>query len=316
MESKAMIDTSDRDNREIIGTGLSLFAFVAFGALLLLVYQPEPVEMVEFADNSYTYEIIGTNESGFDAPDGILWKDGKIYMADEGGSAFRIWSGVNNVTTLGSSADGLESPEDFVLDDEGNIFFTDDDSGGVWQTNKKGETTLLAGKEKGLISTEGIALSPSGEILVGDGKQHKIFSVGRDGQVKIFLDSDTAITKPESLAFDESGNLYIADNEENILYLLTPDKELKKLIVNQEGFSPESIWYAKGVLYITNSDNGKLFKYKPKTGLELIAQFNGTFRKVSGVTTDANENIYLSIQTHIDKKYSYLLRLNRNDQQQ
>lgn len=309
-----MIDTTDKDNREIIGTGLSLFAFVAFGVLLLLIYQPENREMVEFADNSYTYEIIGTNESGFDVPDGILWKDGKIYMADEGGSAFRIWSGINDVRTLSSSADGLESPEDLVLDGEGNIFFTDDDAGGVWKTNEVSETMLLAGKEKGLTSTEGIALTPRGEILVGDGTRHKIFSVRRDGKVEIFLDSDAGITKPESFAFDESGNLFIADNEDNILYLLTPDKNLKKLIADQEDFSPESIWYSKGVLYITDSDNAKLFRFKTKTKeLELIANFNGIFRKVSGVTTDTNENIYLSIQTHIDRKHGYLLRLARKD---
>jgi sugar lactone lactonase YvrE len=312
-EIKAMIESSNRNNREIIGTGLGLIAFVVFGGLLLLVHHPESREMIEVADNSYQYKIIGTNESGFDVPDGILWKDGNIYMADEGGSAFRIWSGINDVKTLSTPADGLQSPEDFVLDGEGNIFFTDDDAGGVWKTNEKGETRLLAGKEKGLNSTEGIALSANGEILVGDGTQHKIFSVGQDGQVQIFLDSDAGITKPESMVFDEKGNLYIADNEDHILYLLTPDKNLSKIVANQAGFSPESIWYSKGVLYITDSDNAKLFRYKPQKGLELIARFSGIFRKVSGVTTDEDENIYLSIQTHIARKHGYLLRLDRKN---
>lgn len=301
----------DKEDQEIVATGVCLLAFVSFGAFLLLGYEPDRSGTVHLADNSYSYKIIGTNESGFDAPDGILWKDGKIYMADEGGAAFRIWTDANNVKTISDSDDGIESPEDFVLDDEGNIFFTDDDAGGVWKTNEKGETRLLAGKDTGLTSTEGIALSSTGELLVGDGKQHKIFSVGQNGRVSVFLDTDAGIKKPESMVFDENDNLYIADNEDNILYLLTPDKKLKKVIANRKGFSPESIWYSEGVLYITDSDNAELFRYTPATGLETIAKFTGVFRKVCGITTDDKGNIYLSIQTHIDNKHSYLLSFER-----
>ncbi len=266
---------------------------------------------VRINNDSYSYKIIATNKDGFDVPDGLLWKSGKIYMADEGGSAFRIWTNASDVKTLSDASDGLMSPEDLVLDDQGNIFFTDDDAGGVWKTNHDGETSQLAGKDQGLVSTEGIALSPTGEILVGDGIQHKIFSVDQTGDVRVFLDSDAGITKPESMVFDEAGNLYIADNVDQVVYLLTPDKTLKRVIENQHGFSPESIWYSQGVLYITDSDNGKLFRYTAKEGLRTIAEFGGVFFKVSGITTDEKENIYISVQTHIDNKHGYLLRLDR-----
>lgn len=286
--------------------------------VLLILFQTsgcgssaEKQELLFSPTDKFELTIIAVGKNGFDAPDGILWKDGKFFMADEGGSAFRIWTDVGRVKTLTTEKDGLKSPEDFVIDGGGNIFFTDDDAGGVQKIDAEGNISLLAGQDKGLVSTEGIALAPTGEILVGDGKANKIFSISRDGKVKVFLEKDAGITKPESMVFDDSGNLYIADNEENILYLLTPAKRLKRIVENRTDFSPETIWYSAGILYITDSDNGKLFQYTPEKGLETLAEFGGVFRKVCGITTDDAGRIYLSVQTHIDNKHSYLLRLER-----
>jgi sugar lactone lactonase YvrE len=293
---------------------ISIFALLLTGLFQLAgCSSPEKQEMVFLSAHAYDLTIMATGKDGFDAPDGILWKDGKFYMADEGGSAFRIWTDAEKVQTLSRPEDGLMSPEDLVLDGEGNIFFTDDDAGGVWKIDGAGKTSRLAGKEKGLVSTEGIALAPDGKLLVGDGKSHKIFSVSRSGEVETFLDTDAGITKPESMVFDEKGNLYIADNEDQVIYLLTPGGKLKRVIENTAGFSPETIWYADGVLYITDSDNGKLFRYDPEKGLGTIAEFGGVFTKVCGITTDDRGRIYLSVQTHIDNKHSYLLRLQRKD---
>lgn len=290
---------------------ICLLALLSSWAVWLAGCSPDKKEMIFLTNHSFRLTVLATNEDGFDAPDGILWKDGSLYMADEGGPAFRIWTDAQNVKTLSDARDGISAPEDFVVDDDGTIYFTDDEVGGVWQISPQGETSLLAGKEKGLLSTEGIARSPSGQILAGDGKQGKIFSVSRHGEVEVFL--DLGITKPESMVFDEQGNLFIADNVDNIVYFLTPDKELKPLIADRKGFSPESIWYANGTLYITDSDHGKLFGYNSETGFETLAEFGGVLAKVCGITTDERGSIYLSIQTHIDHKQSYVLRLDREN---
>lgn len=282
-------------------------------SLFLSGYELDQKGMVLLTDESYCAVIVGTNDDGFTVPDGILWKDGKLYMADEGGSAFRIWTSANEVNTLADSSSGILSPEDFVVD-AGEIFFTDDDAGGVWKTNEHGETFLLAGKDKGLVSTEGIALSPTGTILVGDVEKHQVFSVSRSGEVSVFLGAEYGIKKPESMIFDEKRNLYIADNEENVLYLLTPDKRLHRLIENQEGFSPETLWYSNGTLYITDSQNGKLFTYTPEDGLETIAVFGGKLAAVSGISTDDEGNIYLSVQTNLKRKLGYILKLEKEMQ--
>jgi sugar lactone lactonase YvrE len=271
--------------------------------------------MVMLTDQSYRPVVVGTNKDGFTVPDGILWKQGKLYLADEGGSAFRIWTNANEVVTLCDSSLGISSPEDFVMDSEGSIFFTDDDAGSVWKINAQGKTSVLAGKDKGLISTEGIALSPTGTILVGDVEKHQIASVNPKGEVSVFLGPEYGIKKPESMVFDEKGNLFIADNEDNVLYLLSPDKKLHRTIENQEGFSPETLWYSNGRLYITDSQNGKLFIYSPEEGLQTIAVFGGKLAAVSGITTDTLGNIYLSIQTNLKRNLGYILKLEKNNKQ-
>jgi sugar lactone lactonase YvrE len=292
----------------------AVILFFIFSAVLLGGCGLDQQGMVLLTDKSYRAAVVGTNKDGFAAPDGILWKHGKLYLADEGGSAFRVWSDAGYVQTLCDSSAGILSPEDFVIDGAGNIFFTDDDAGGVWQINNRGETSLLAGKDKGLISTEGIALAPSGKILVGDGETRQIFSVSRTGEVSIFLGSDAGIQKAESMVYDEKGNLYIADNDADTLYLLTGDMKLHRPIENREGFSPETLWYANKTLYITDSRNGKLSTFTPEEGLKTIAVFGVKLAAVSGITTDDQGNIYLSVQTDLKRKLGYILKLEKEIQ--
>ena len=268
--------------------------------------------MVLFPDPSYRASVIGTDRDGFTVPDGILWSQGRFFIADEGGSAFRIWSGPGHATTLCDNKTGVMSPEDMAVDAGGNIYFTDDDAGGVWKINNFGETRLLAGKDKGLVSTEGIVLAPNGDLLVGESVAHKVYSVTPDGAVTEFLGTEFGISKAESMVFDEQGNLFIADNEDKILYLLTPDKTLHRLIADREGFSPETIWYSKGILYITDSQDGKLFKYTPEDGLNVIAVFGGNLHAVNGITTDDEGAVYVSIQTDLQKKVGYLLKIEQD----
>lgn len=302
-------------NLQKTAKNICLFSFL-LGCVLLSGCGLDQKGMVLLTDKSYRATVVGTNNNGFTVPDGILWNQGKLYMADEGGSALLAWTNANDVKTLGDKSSGILSPEDLIMDAQGNIFFTDDDTGGVWEINKQGKTFQIAGKDKGLISTEGIALSPDGQILVGDGETHQVFSVNRNGDVSAFLGKDYGIKKPESMVYDKKGNLYIADNEDDVLYLLTPDMKLHRPIENVEGFSPETIWYSNGILYITDSRNGKLFRYTPEEGLGTIAVFGGKLATINGVTTDDNDSIYLSVQTDLKRKLGYVLRLDKEPQTQ
>jgi sugar lactone lactonase YvrE len=265
--------------------------------------------MVLMVDSSYRAAVIGSDKDGFAMPDGILLRRGKLFIADEGGHAVRAWSNANDVETLCDTTLGIHEPEDLAMDDEGNLFFTDDEAGGVWEVDHNGRVFLLAGRSKGLLSTEGIAVAPSGDILVGDGVRHQVFSVSRTGAVSVFLGPRYGITKPESMAFDEKGNLYIADNVDQVIYLLGRDMKLERLIEKRENFSPEGIWYANQVLYVTDSKHGKLSRYTPEEGLKTIAVFGGKLSRVCGITTDDEGHIFVSIQFDLERKRGYIVEL-------
>ncbi len=264
--------------------------------------------MVVALDPAWNAEIVLTNADGIAAPDGLLWADGRLYIADEGGSAVRVWIPGKGVETLADAGAGLSSPEDVVRNAAGTLFVTDDDIGGVWRIDGNG-VARLAGAVK---SSEGLALAPSGAMLVGDPRGRRIVRAGEDGAVAPFLPG--RISKPESMAFDGAGNLYIADNEDEVLYLLTPKGRLHRPIHGRKDFSPESLHFAQNALFITDSAHGKLFRYTPEDGLTAIAVFAGDLANVQGIASDPAGNLYVSIQTDLEAARGYVLRL-RNSRQ-
>jgi len=262
-------------------------------------------------DHSYKARIVATSKAGIGSPDGLVIRDGKFYLANEGSVTLEVWSKAEGLKRLADSSLGFMSPEDLVIDAGGNIFFTDDDAGGLWEINAQGKSRLVAGKDKGLISTEGIALAPDGSILVGDGEQHVVFRVTRDGTVSEFLGRTAGITKPESMAFDDQGNLYIADNVDQVLYLVDPNRQLHRVIDRRDSFSPETLFFSKGSLYITDSSNGRLYVYKPNEELKTIAAFAGQLKNVQGVTVDDQGTIYLSVQSDLKRKVGEIIEISR-----
>lgn len=286
---------------------------LALGALFLLTSCNALGKdgLVLMTDDSYKATVFATTKVGFGSPDGILWKRGKLYLADEGSGALEVWDQNGAVKKLLDVQFGARSPEDLVIDAQGNVFFSDDDAGGVWEVDATGKPRLLAGKDKGLTSTEGIALAPDGSILVGDTDQHEVFKVTSDGAVSVFLGKDAGITKPESMTFDGKGNLYIADNESNVLYMLDTEHKLHRVVDRSDQFSPETIFYANGSLYITDSHAGKLYLYTPNEELKTIAAFGGQLRNVQGVTVDERGDIYVSIQSDLKHNVGLIIKITK-----
>ena len=269
--------------------------------------------MVLTVEPGWAAEVVATEKDGFGSPDGLAWSDGRLYVADEGGSAVRAWRPGARPATLADAKAGLASPEDLVRDSAGNIYFTDDTRGGLWRTDRLGWTTALVAPQQGLKSTEGLGLSPAGDLVVGDAPGHRVMKVAPDGSMSVLIGPDRPIAKPESFAFDDRGNLYIADNRENVLYLLTTDGALHRAIADREGFSPESLRFAGGALFITDSDHGKLFRYTPDDGLNVVALFGGSLANVQGIAADEAGSLYLSVQSDLKARKGYILKLYRKD---
>ncbi|HEU0135166.1 MAG TPA: hypothetical protein VFR28_10110 [Allosphingosinicella sp.] len=280
-------------------------------ALALAGCKLDQEAMVLTVEPGWTARILATERDGFGSPDGLLWQSGTLYVADEGGSAVRAWRPGTRPAILADSRAGLASPEDLVRDSAGNTYFTDDTRGGLWRTDPGGSTTALVEPRRGLPSTEGLGLSPQGDLIVGDAPGHRILKVKPDGSVSVLIGPDKRISKPESFAFDDSGNLYIADNRDNVLYLLRTDGRLHRVIADRSGFSPESLRFAGGALFITDSDNGKLFRYTPDDGLNVVALFGGSLANIQGIAADDSGSLYVSVQSDLKARKGYILKLSR-----
>jgi sugar lactone lactonase YvrE len=288
-------------------------AIIVSGLVLLTSCKPQKEGLVLMTDRSYKASVVATHKAGIGSPDGLVLRNGKFYLADEGSATLEVWSKTEGLKRLADSSLGFLSPEDLVIDADGNIFFTDDDAGGLWEINVQGKTRLVAGKDQGLISTEGIALALDGSILVGDGEQHVVFRVTRNGAVSEFLGKTAGISKPESMVFDDKGNLYIADNVDEVLYLVDPNRQLHRVIDRRDSFSPETLFFSKGSLYITDSSNGRLYVYKPNEELKTIAAFAGQLKNVQGVTVDDQGNIYLSVQSDLKRNVGQIIEISKEN---
>lgn len=286
-------------------------AFVIFACAFLTSCGVKKQVLVIMTDHSYKASIFATNKTGIGSPDGIQWHKGKLYIADEGASAFSIWSQDAGLKTYMDKSFGISSPEKLVVDAEGNSFFSDDDVGGLWEVDKDGNKRQVAGADKGLIYTKGVALQPDGSILVGDGEQHEIFRVTRDGQVSVYIGKEYGITKPEGLEYDDKGNLYIADEEDNVLYLFDPNRQLHRLIYLPDSVSPEGLCWTNGKLYIADEHFGKVYVYTQNDGLRPIAAFAGSFKQLQGITVDDRGDLYVAVQTDLKHKIGHIVRLSK-----
>lgn len=286
-------------------------AFFALALALAGCGKLDQEAMVLTVEPGWSAQLVASEKDGFSSPDGLHWAGGRLYVADEGGSAVRAWRPGTRPAILADSGAGLASPEDLVRDSAGNVYFTDDTRGGLWRTDTAGRTSALVEPGRGLSSTEGLGLSPAGDLVVGDAQGHRVLKVTKDGSLSVLIGPERKIAKPESFAFDGSGSLYIADNSDNVLYRLAADGRLHRAVADRPGFSPESLHFAGGALFITDSDNGKLFRYTPDEGVSVVAVFGGTLANVQGIAADESGALYLSVQSDLKGRKGYILKLSR-----
>lgn len=265
--------------------------------------------MVLMLDESYRAEVLATEADGIASPDGLLWWNRTLFIADEGGSAVRVWKAGRGVRTLADRRNGLASPEDLARGADGTLYASDDTAGGIWRIDGRGRTTSLSLGSERLGATEGLALSPDGTLLVGDAESRSVVRVVDGGGTATIVRQGHQVLKPESFAFDGNGRLFIADNEANIVYSVGADSRLLHLISDREGFSPESLHFGHGALFITDSEHGKLFRYTEQTGLTPLAAFGGGLANVQGITSDERGNLYVSVQSDLKGRRGFIIRL-------
>lgn len=267
---------------------------------------PEDEAAVVLYDRSYALETVLDTADGITSPDGLLWHDGVLYIADEGGSAIRKWD-VAELTTLADAASGILSPEDLRIGGDGRLYFTDDSAGGLWRVLETGGAERVADAAM-LEGSEGIAVAPDGGVEVGSGETGRIAHVQPGGAVEAYLGRRWGIAKPESMVRAPDGSLLVADNREDRLVRITSAGTVRELALPDD-LSPESIALSGDVLWITDSHNGRLYRMERDQPPETVALFLGTFANINGVAAAGDGTIYISIQSDLEAGEGYIVRL-------
>ncbi|TMM49072.1 SMP-30/gluconolactonase/LRE family protein [Qipengyuania marisflavi] len=254
-------------------------------------------------DNSFSVAIIADNSDGITSPDGLLWADGVLYIADEGGSAIRKLEGAV-LTTLADKSSGIISPEDLRLSADGTLYFTDDSAGGLWRVTPRG-AERVAGSE-GMSESEGIAVDPAGGVDVGDGASGRVFHVSENGVSEELIAA--RMSKPESMVRAPDGSLFVADNRTDHLYRFTAGEARREIMLPSD-LSPESIALHGSTLWITDSSNGRLYRMEQDGEPETVALFLADFANINGIAAAPNGRIFISIQSDLSAGEGYIVAL-------
>ena len=114
----------------------------AAAALLLAGCGGDEQARVVLLEPGWRVELLGAPGQGFVSPDGLLWHDGSLLMADESGGAVRRWTPGGPSAALAGAEAGLSSPEDLARDAGGRLYVTDDNAGGVRRIDPDGRVAL------------------------------------------------------------------------------------------------------------------------------------------------------------------------------
>lgn len=282
-----------------------LAPFPVLAALLLCGCDREaPDAAVIVYDDGYTVRIVLDNRDGITSPDGLLWREGSLYIADEGGSAIRVWDG-REVVTLADARSGLISPEDLRFDEQGILWFTDDSAGGAWRVDKDGAKRVDGGA---IGESEGIARHPSGGVTIGDGLSGTLYHVGLSAPAIALRPLDLRIAKPESMVLAPDGSMIVADNREDRLIRITLDGIAASIALPPD-LSPESIALDGDILWLSDSHNGRIYRKRPGQAIETMALFIGDLSNVSGIAAGAGGDIFVSVQADLDNGRGYIVKL-------
>ena len=212
-----------------------------------------------------------------DSPEGVfVTTSGTVYFADTGNEVIRKVNGDGSLLIVaGRFRDGgfsgdtgpatnarLDNPKDFVIDTAGNIYIADTDNCRIRKVN--GAT--------GVITTYG-----------GTG----VCAYNSDGQAA----SSTQFKKPRGLAFDAVGNLYVADTDNHRIRKIDKLTNIVTTIAGIGGVGayggdgglavdallakPQGVAINQyGTVYIADTDNNRIRKIDPSTGI--ITTYAGT----------------------------------------
>jgi len=175
---------------------------------------------------------------------------------------------------------------------------------------------------------EGVAISPEGDIIVADRANNSIRKVTAEGVVTTifgdgsigFADGDPSVAKlnyPWKVCVDKDGNIFIADNRNHAIRKISTDGLMSTVAGTGaagyvDGPGAEAQFNLptdvavdnNGVLYVADNGNHRIRKITPDGVVSTVAGgaagfadgdlATALFRNPSGLTVDADGNIYVA----------------------
>jgi sugar lactone lactonase YvrE len=183
----------------------------------------------------------------FQAPRGLAWAGGVLYVADSNANCIRKIGTDGLVSTL-VGADGVppaavQGPTDVAVDQQGTVFVALADKHQVVKIAPDGTVTVIAGGAMGASDgpaasatfnqPTGLAVDRRGNLYVADTGNHRIRMIAPDGTVSTLAGAaagyqdgsgEQALFKnPYDIEVDDTtGKLYVTENQGNRVRVLTP----------------------------------------------------------------------------------------------
>lgn len=242
----------------------------------------------------------------FVTPRQVAYRDGAVYVADEGG-AIRKMTPDGTVTTLvDNSGDRVtfSDPYGLAFDAAGNLYVSDYHDSTISRITPSGVVTTLAGKadeinweepEDYLIDgsgdaarfycPEGLTCDAAGNVYVADSQNNAVRKVTPEGAVTTVGRFDY----PTALAFDAAGGLYVAEGYRHGIKRLAPDGTISTVTsMNATALTCDDA----GVLYAAG-ENCTIFSVAPDGSVTALAGVAGQMGRADGVGSAARFAMYV-----------------------
>lgn len=243
--------------------------------------------------------------SGLAHPESVaVGADGRIYVSELGepgkeGNG-RI-SAIDNKGRIQPFTEGFDAPTGLVRWKRG--FFVSDKTR-VWKVDGEGRATVFANAgafpepphhlhDVAVDSRGNVYVSDSGDLQTGG--KGAIFKIAPHGQITLIINEarNSNIKNPGALLFERPGKLLVLDSITGGLYRLdvvrgTLDK-IAEGFGNGDGLARDSF----GVLYISDSKNGRIWRFDLKKKNGKPEQYPQTFQVAADISLSKNRRFIL-----------------------
>ncbi|MCB1741042.1 MAG: NHL repeat-containing protein [Gammaproteobacteria bacterium] len=206
----------------------------------------------------------GTHDVDFDA-------EGHVYVADTHNNRVTIYTLQDTRARLvGTLESSLRGPEGVLAHPNGRIYVAGAWSGTVVAYARDGGQARVVAELRGLSSPHDLELAANGDIWLADAGNDRLLLLSPELEIKRVLEGPPyEFDGVRYLDLSADGSLVVADKNNHQIKVIGADGELLAVLGDgraddgPDGFrTPEGIELGDGLLWISDSGNDRILKYR------------------------------------------------------